>query len=59
MADCMDYMYGLRLDQIPLSEKAQALKRKSPNKSGKEHPGSYSVWMKKKRRTGENNLVVI
>lgn len=37
MAECMSYMYGKRLDAIPLSEKAQALKKSSPNKSNKKN----------------------
>ena len=54
MAECMFYMYGRRLDTIPLSEKAQALKKQAPNKSGNTNPGSREIWANKKHRTGEN-----
>ena len=53
MAECMHFMYGRRLDAIPLSDKAQALKRQAPNKSNKKNPGSHDIWARKKHRTGE------
>jgi len=53
MAECMHSMYGARLDAIPLSEKAEALRKRAPNKSDGPNPGSQDIWARKKRRTGE------
>ena len=59
MAECMHAMYGARLDNIPLSQKAQELRQRAPNKSDAPNPGSRDIWANKRRRTGEKIITTV